>query len=251
LSEIATDAYEGAREAVKTFLNARSSSEIIFVRDAQPVEVASTLSVSNNTLLQNSFNDEAFTETAAGGHHHRIITLSGIKLFVIRDEGQYPSVAARGKAVVNRLEEVAPFGSGTFQPGRIAGKDTVVFLAYRSTRPVVIISVSEDDAYTYQRRSGRRVTPELLAAYWSALLSDYWSIAIANEPPAKLTRLHEGQALLALYNRFTASGTGVSSKLDGILQSLSQQQQKYLLRLATRVPYDFNIRSPSPQAKQL
>jgi len=34
LSEIATDAYEGAREAVKIFLNARSSSEIIFVRGA-------------------------------------------------------------------------------------------------------------------------------------------------------------------------------------------------------------------------
>jgi len=34
LSEIATDAYEGAREVVKTFLNARSSSEIIFVRGA-------------------------------------------------------------------------------------------------------------------------------------------------------------------------------------------------------------------------
>jgi cysteine desulfurase / selenocysteine lyase len=34
LSQIATDAYEGAREKVKTFLNANSSKEIIFVRGA-------------------------------------------------------------------------------------------------------------------------------------------------------------------------------------------------------------------------
>ena len=64
------------------------------------------------------------------------------------------------------------------------------------TRPVVIVFVSEDDAYTYQRRSGHRVTPELLAAYWSTLLSDYWPIMIADEPPARLTSLHEGEVLI-------------------------------------------------------
>lgn len=213
-------------------------------RVAKPAGTATVYITSHKTVARKGFIAEPFEEAAAGGHRHRIITLSGMQLFVLRDEGQYASVAARGDTVVNRLEEAASFGSGTFQPVHMAGKDTVMFSGSNGARAVVIVSVSEQDAHTYQRRSGRRVTAELLAAYWSALLSDYWSIAIADEPPARLTSLHEGEALQALYDRLAESGTSDGSKLAGTLQSLSHQEQQHLLRLATGVPHDFNTRSP-------
>ena len=200
---------------------------------------------SSKATTRKGFSAEPFEEAAADGHHHRLIALSGMQLFVLRDEGQYPSVAARGSAVVSRLEEAASFGSGMFQSVRIAGKDAVMFSERNGVRAVVIISVSEDDAYTYTRRSGRRVTPGLLAAYWSALLSDYWSIAITDEPPARLTSLHEGEALQVLYSRLAASGESDHSKQGGTLQSLPHQEREHLLRLATEVPHDFNTtRSP-------
>ena len=211
---------------------------------AKPAGAAPAYIASNRAIARKGFGAEPFEETAADGHRHSIITLSGMQLFVLRDDGQYPSVAARASTVVERLEEAASFGSGTFQPVHIAGKDAVMFSERDGVRAVVIVSVSENDAYTYKRRSGRRVTPELLAAYWSALLSDYWSIAIADEPPEKLTSLHEGEALQALYNRLAASGENDHSKQAGTLQSLPHQEREHLLRLATEVPHDFNTRSP-------
>jgi cysteine desulfurase / selenocysteine lyase len=50
LSQIATDAYEGAREKVKTFLNANSSKEIIFVRGASEAINLVTQSFGRDTL---------------------------------------------------------------------------------------------------------------------------------------------------------------------------------------------------------
>jgi len=210
---------------------------------AKPAGSTSVYIASNNAIARKGFSAEPFEETAADGHRHRVITLSGMQLFVLRDEGQYPSVAARGNAVVNRLEEAASFGSGTFQSVHIAGKDAVMFSERHGVRAVVIVSVSEHDAYTYQRRSGRRVTAGLLAAYWSALLSDYWSIAITDEPPARLTSLHEGEALQALYDRLAASDASDGSKRAGTLQSLPHQERDHLFRLTTEVPHDFNTRS--------
>jgi hypothetical protein len=208
-------------------------------RVAKPTGNAPAYFKSNKTVARKGFKAKPFAEADAGGHRHSVITLSGIQLFVLRDEGLYPSIVARGNAVENRLQEATSFGNGTFQPVHIAGKDAVMFFERRGAHAVVIVSVSEDDAYTYQRRSGRRVTPELLSAYWSALLSDYWSIAIADKSPAMLTGIHEGEALQALYDRLTTSGSNDRSKLKGILESLPQQQQEHLLRLSTGVPHEF------------
>ncbi len=227
--------------AASDYINAINNHSHTFNKSVKPVDAVLVSSVANKTISRKGFNAEPFEEVAANGHGHRIITLAGLRLFVLRDEGQYPSVAARGNAVVSRLEEAASFGSGTFQPIHISGKEVVMFSRHRSTSPVVIVSVSEDDAYTYQLRSGRRVTPELLAAYWSALLSDYWSIVIADEPPARLSGLHEGQALQVLYDRWAVSSASEDySKLTITLLSLSNQQREHLLRLAKWVPRDFN-----------
>jgi hypothetical protein len=217
-------------------------------RTAKPTGDASMHLGSKKTVARKGFKAQPYEEADAGGHRHSVITLSGIQLFVFRDEGQYSSIAARGIAIVNRLEEAASLGSGTFRPVHIDGKDAVMFFDRHGAHAVVIVSVSEDDAYTYERRSARKVTPELLSAYWSALLSDYWSIAIADESPAKLTNIHEGEALQALHDRLTASGTENRPKLEGILDSLSQQQQEHLLRLSTGIPHEFTPPHGTPRA---
>ena len=213
--------------------------------DSKSAATASSVYIaSRKGTARKGFKAEPFEEAAAGGHHHRVLTLSGMQLFVLRDEGQYPSVAARGNAVVSRLEEAASLGRGMFQPAHIAGRDAVIFSEREGLRSVVIVSVSVHDAYTYQRRSGRRVSPELLAAYWSALLSDYWSIVIIDEPPARLTSIHEGDALQALYERFAASGASERSQPGDILRSLPRQEREHLFRLATTLPPKFKARSP-------
>ncbi len=210
---------------------------------AKPAGTESLYSASNKAINRNNFNAELFKEAAAKGHSHRVITLGGLRLFVLRDEGQYASIEVRGNTVVNQLKQATSFGSGTFKVAHISGKDAVIFSGRYGTHSIVIVSVSAEDAYTYQLRSGRQVTTELLAAYWSALLSDYWSILIANQPPARLLGLYDGAALQVLYDRWVASSASDDySKLTMTLLSLSNQQREHLLRLATWMPRDFNNR---------
>lgn len=83
----------------------------------------------------------------------------------------------RSVAMARRL------GPGEFRATHIADEDVVVFRADGGTRDVLIITVSASDAIAYDVRSERRVSADLLALYWSALLSDYRTIAYERQPP--------------------------------------------------------------------
>ena len=148
-------------------------------------------------------------------------------------------MTARARAVVDRLRAASAMDDGQFQPIHVAGSDAVMFTATRTTRTVIVVSVSAQDASTYQRRSGRRVTPDLLAAYWSDLLTDYWSLALDGRPPVRLAKLHEGEALQELYDGLDTSIKDDAERLAGAFQSLPKQEREHLLRLATSVPRDF------------
>ena len=165
--------------------------------------------------------------------------MSGLQLLVIRDEGQHPSVATRAHAVADNLNEAASLGAGTFRSTHIDGSDTVIFYSHEPQRSVTVISVSSRDAHAYEKRSSRSVTPDKLAAYWSDLFSDYWSVAIDREPPTRLINFHEGEVLQTLHNRLTAEKVLNASALQSIIQALPSQERDHLLHLATSIPRDF------------
>jgi len=194
------------------------------------------------TIAGGRFDSSPFQETRSGHHHHSTVNLAGIRLLVLRDEGLFPSVANRASTVAGRLEQAASVGEGTFHPDPEANVDSVMFYGSNTDKPMTILNVSQADALAYQRRSGRTVTPALLAAYWSDLLSDYWSIVINQSPPDRLSGLHDGEVLTALHEQWTISSETASAQLTDAAQLLPRQQQQHLRRLASTVPHDFLIR---------
>lgn len=194
---------------------------------------------SGNLAPRAKIDSESLLEEGSGGHHHQIIKLFGIRLFVLRDEGGYPSVAARAKTVAERLRTASAV-DGQFRPAHVAGSDVVIFAVSGTTQTVLVVSVSAQDASAYQRRSGRQVTPDLLAAYWSNLLTDYWSIALGSQPPDRLAMLHEGDALQKLYDGLDKSIDNNTARLASAFQSLPKQERDHLLQLAISVPHGFN-----------
>ena len=202
---------------------------------------ANALVGSEKTVPRAKVDSELLTEPGSGGHHHRVINLSGIRLLVLRDEGGFPTVAARARAVVERLRGASAMEEGQFQPAHMGGRDAVVFISSGTGRQVTVVSVSTRDASAYQRRSGRRVTADLLAAYWSDLLTDYWSLALEGQPPVRLAALHEGEALQELYDGLDKSIGNDADRLSGAFLSLPKQERDHLLQLAVSVPRDFNV----------
>lgn len=186
------------------------------------------------------FETTLFEERGSGHHHqHQIISLADVNLFVLRSKGTFSSIKNRADATVIQLEQAVLAGQGVFKSEMLEGNRVVIFYGKKTLQSSVILTVSSTDAYAYQNRSGRNVTPTLLAAYWSALLSDYWSIAVNDVNPVQLTHIHEGEALTALYEQWKASHDISSARLDDVAQLLSRQIQQHLLHLATTVPRDF------------
>ena len=211
--------------------------------DSHPTSVITPQTTPKKASGFEIFSSESFLEEAAGGHRHQAVTLSGIRVMVLRDEGRHATVAARADTVVRRLEQARSLGAGVFRPIHMGGVDVVVFHGHDASGDVVIASVSTRDARAYQRRSGRSVHPGLLAAYWSDLLSDYWSIAILGEPPRRLIGLHEGEALRTLFGLQETSGDG-TRPFTAAVQSLSSPVRDHLLLLAGTVPRGFSVSHP-------
>ena len=211
-------------------------------KDHKPEGNADTQFIPEDSVATEWGSSVPFFEEASGGHTHRAVTFAGIRLLILRDKGEYTSIAARSNAVTRSLAKVASLGRGEFQPIHLDGGDAVVFHSRDPLSTVVILSVTVQDAHTYQKRSGRRVTSDLLAAYWSLLLADFWSIAVIGEPPTRLLHLHEGEVLRTLYDRVASLANSETPMLGAATQSLSRLERDHLLRLATTVPREFDIR---------
>ncbi len=224
-----------------------TSNTIPPAQDLTPAIQHDATIISKNAVRAR-FNTRPFEEVSSGTHLHLAVTLSGINLFILRDEAQHPSINARAQWVVDRLEEAATLGKGTFRAIHVNGKYSVVFFGRDPMRSVNIVTISQQDARAYQKRSGRWVTPELLANYWSDLLSDYWSVAITGEPPTRLTRYHEGEALQTLYESLTTPGVTDADQFANALKSFPHQELNHLAKLATTIPHEFDAGNPHIEA---
>ncbi|GMR05442.1 MAG: hypothetical protein BMS9Abin25_0017 [Gammaproteobacteria bacterium] len=230
-------------KAVLPVETAPDTAPVMFV--SNPIDnkpdsgTAITYNTPNELVPRADIDLEQLKEPGSGEHHHQVITLSGIRLFILRDEGSYSSLTERAKAVADRLS-IASAKDGKFHPDHVAGSDAVMFTATGATQSVMIVAVSALDAHAYQRRSGRRITQDLLAAYWSDLLTDYWSLAFGGRPPDRLAKLHEGEALQELYDGLDKSIKNDVDRMTGAFQSLPKQERDHLLKLAVSVPADFD-----------
>ena len=108
-------------------------------------------------------------------------------------------------------------------------------------REVPIVTVNRHDAHAFDVRSERRVSADLLADYWSALLNDYWAIVFQQRPPNHLTRLHRGEALMLLFEVVNNTTDDEPHSLGLAVQQLPRPVQRHLERLALAVPDDFEV----------
>ena len=56
-------------------------------------------------------------EEGAGVHTDGVLTLSGLEILMLRDNGAYSSVTERAQEVRRRLDAVLALGNGIFFPG--------------------------------------------------------------------------------------------------------------------------------------
>ncbi len=194
-------------------------------------------------ISDSPFTAHPLREERAGGHFHLALALDGVELLVLRDEGGYASIETRGRAVVGRLREAWAAGRGRFQAARAASGAQVVFRAgadERKQQMIRVLTVSAGDARAYELRSGRSVTPDLLAMYWADLFSDFWAVA-HGEPPERLLGLHEGEALRVLREAL-AQLDGPDGTLRAAAELVPSSTRHHLQRLARAVPIEYGPR---------
>ncbi len=179
-------------------------------------------------------------EERAGHHVHLVLALDGLELLVLRDEGGYPSIESRGRAVIERLGEAWAAGRGRFTAQRVGSGAQVVFragTAEGTQQTILVLKVSTGDARAYELRSGRGVTPDLLARYWADLLSDFGAVS-RGERPERLLALHEGEALAVLREALARLGEP-DRTLGAAAEGVPSSTRHHLLRLAQTVPMEY------------
>jgi len=193
-------------------------------------------------LTTHHFAVQLVSEEAAGDHQHVYVTLNGLPILILRDEGHFRTVENRGEAVARNLEDAIRMGEGRFKV--IHAKEAEVVVYHGPKLPAVaIVTVNRHDAHAYDVRSERRVTADLLATYWAALLNDYWAITFLQQPPKRLTNLHRGDALVLLFELVYRTGFDAPVNLGLAAQQLPSAILGHLERLALAVPDDFDASS--------
>lgn len=206
-------------------------------RSSQPGSSGYELAVSR-VLIPDRFGVELVSEEASGDHRHAYVTLTGVPVLILRDEGRYRTVVNRGEVIARNLEEATRAGEGRFEALHANGADMVVFHGAKF-RDIPIVTVNDRDVHAYDVRSERRVTSDLLAAYWAALLNDYWAIAFLHRSPSRLVNLHRGDAFVVLFNLVNRMGSDEPTNLGLAVRQLPGTIQGHLERLAQSVPDDF------------
>jgi len=189
--------------------------------------------------LRDQFSVQTMFEEAAGDHDHVYVALSSVPILVLRDEGRFQSIEDRARAVARNLAAARRIGQGRFRRSHANGVDLVVYHSV-NLREVPIVTVNHHDAYAYDVRSERRVTTDLLASYWAALLNDYWAITFEHRAPSRLVNLHRGDALMLLFEVVNRTGSDEPLNLGLAVQQLPGAIQSHLERLAVAVPDDFD-----------
>jgi len=191
---------------------------------------------SNNT--PHRFSLHAASGDGTGDRQRVYVAVLGAPVLTLAGKGRYRSVEDRGAAIVQSLDEAVRLGDGGF---RMLRTDDVVQVVYHSAklREVPIITLDRQDIDDYGIRSKRRITAEVLAAYWAALLNDYWAISVQHRAPSRLVNLRDGAALKQFFERVHATDAGQEKNAGLADQQMQPELRQQLERLASAVPDDY------------
>lgn len=210
--------------------------------DTRPPGGARVVGSGHEVSLERSsealFEAGTYEEAASGHHAHASVSLGGLPVLIVRDEAGFHSPLERAQAIARNLAKLA-----ANPKGRFAARGREVVFAETATLETLIVTVSRGDAIAYGRRSIQKTTPEMLASFWSALLNDYWLMAVAGKPPRYLTQSHEGQALEELYRDVENSEQMPAAEaIRSALASLPLAKHEHLRRLPTVIPEELSDR---------
>lgn len=196
---------------------------------------------------ESRFAASPYQEKSADGHAHAAVTLAGIEVLIVRDRAGFPSSLARARAISQILNSLAAPATGHFA-ARAAGRDSKVTFERSNRAAIDIVTVTAADAASYRVEGRQQVSSGALAAFWAALLNDYWAIGVAGKPPRYLVDSREGQALerLSLAIR-PAPGPRDAAAVRAGLDSLGRADREHLKKLPTALPEDLDFpvrRSP-------
>lgn len=178
------------------------------------------------------FSASNYEEAGAGHHVHAALLLADLEVLILREEASFPSPLDRAQSLAGKLNKLAAYPEGRFQ----ARGARIAFDSPGGTLEE-ILEVTSGDVAAYRVRSRPKIGPETLASFWSALLNDYWLIAIAGEPPRHLINSHEGEGLEELYRALDPKGPYAKrQEISEALASLPQAEQEHLRKLPTAVP---------------
>jgi hypothetical protein len=190
------------------------------------------------------FAGSSYAEAGAPQSAHAAVTLAGIEVLILRDRAGFASPLSRARAVATNLNGLAARASGRFAARSTRGDWRVVFETSGGRDSDVIMAMPADAA-SYQGSGHREISPATLASFWTALLNDYWGIAVAGKAPRYLTDSREGEILeqlsLAVGGR---AGPRDSAAIRAAFDSLEPADRLRLRRLAAAVPeeLDFPVR---------
>ncbi len=190
------------------------------------------------------FAGSPYSEPGTDHHAYAAVTLAEIEVVVLRDAAGFSSPLSRARAVAARLNGLAARASGRFAAREARGEAKVIFEASGGPSSEILM-VTPADIEAYRALSRREVTAATLASFWAALLNDYWSIAVAGQPPRYLTDSRDGEALERLSLAVGGpAGPRDAAAIRAAFDSLEPAERLRLRRLPAAVPeeLDFPVR---------
>lgn len=245
---------EGVTEIVIREMLARpapekASAPVAVVAASKPARPSTTIRGSGNDVridrLEPLFVGSPYQETGSDHRAHAAVTFAGIEVLILRAESGFPFPLARARAVAATLNGLAAHPAGRFA-ARDAGRDTAKVIFTGSEAPAAdVVAVTPADVAAYQARSREPVSAGTLAAFWAALLNDYWSIGVLGRPPRYFVDSREGPAFERLSRAVRVpAGLRNAAAVRAALDSLGRTDYEHLRKLPTEVPeaLDFPIR---------
>lgn len=183
------------------------------------------------------FSASTYEEAGAGHHVHAALTLTDLEVVILRDEASFASPFARAQSLAGKLNGLADDGQGRFR-----ARGLKVAFESPETPSTDILAVTPGDVAAYRARSRQRISAETLASFWSALLNDYWLIAVAGKPPRYLIDFPEGEHLEELYRALDPeTRLPKAEAIRAAIASLRRSDEEHLRRLPTAVPENLDF----------
>lgn len=173
----------------------------------------------------------------AGGHPHALVRIDDQALFIIRDEGPYPSTIERAQAIADNLRQAIanlkrdPEALFRWEP-RPQGP-TIVQIAPNlvGESKLTIVTILKPDVAGYNLRSHRKITAEQLAQWWLDRLEDRVNVFVKGKRPTLTTDDEDGRILMELYERARSRSPQAALTVDALYEALRElgPEQRRLL----------------------